>query len=149
MRSHDLRITFETRREMGVLMIAEPGSSDLYEVIGRARQVDRYGAEDSTLVLVKRLASEHLACMPETIIATDYDYAIGIEIETESGRKFQASWTPKQSISNCYGLPVAVGEFLLESAVTGKAKQVVLREDLSRLVADAAGLTGRSLVTNS
>lgn len=132
MKSFNLNIRFETRREMSVLPIDEPGNDSIFEVIARARRTDLRGAEISTLVLLRGLKSglqEQADCDPQSIIASDYDYSTGEEVETDSGRKFSLHVSPSQELSRFGSWPIACGEFLLVVALGG-ATEVSLRSDL-------------------
>lgn len=132
MKSFNLNIRFETRREMSVLPIDEPGNDSVFEVIARARRTDLRGAEISTFVLLRRLReglSEQARDEPQTITGSDYTYNTGEEVETDSGRKFQMNWGPSQRLSNCQSWPIALGEYLLFVALSG-ATEASLRGDL-------------------
>jgi hypothetical protein len=135
MKSFNLNIRFETRREMSVLPIEEPGNDSVFEVIARARRTDFRGAEISTFVLLRQLRedlSEQAEDEPQSITGSDYLYLTGEEVETDSGRKFRMNWTPSQGLSKCQSAdswPIALGEYLL-FIVLGGSTEVSLRGDL-------------------
>jgi hypothetical protein len=135
MKSFNLNIQFETRREMSVLPIMEPGNDSVFEVIARARRTDLQGTEISTFVLLRQLReglSEQAEYDPQSITGSDYLYLTGEEVETGSGRKFWMSWTPSQGLSKCQSIdswPIALGEYLL-FIVLGGSTEVSLRGDL-------------------